>query len=85
MTNRESGYGRYDMQLMPRENDFPGILIELKAMKHCDHLKILAAEALQQIKEKGYARPYLTDARKLYQIGVNFSSETGTIEGFNYE
>ena len=36
-------------------------------------------------KEKGYARPYLTDPRKLYQIGVNFSSETGTIEGFKYE
>ena len=32
-------------------------------------------------KEKGYARPYLTDPRKLYQIGVNFSSETGTMQG----
>ena len=44
-----------------------------------------AEQALQQIRDKGYARPYLTDPRKLYQIGVNFSSETGTIEGFNYE
>ena len=44
-----------------------------------------AEQALQQIKDKGYARPYRTDPRKLYQIGVNFSSETGTIEGFNYE
>ncbi|MCF2660509.1 PD-(D/E)XK nuclease domain-containing protein, partial [Parabacteroides distasonis] len=44
-----------------------------------------AEQALQQIKDKGYARPYLTDARKLYQIGVNFSSETGTIEGFKIE
>ena len=44
-----------------------------------------AEQALQQHKDKGYARPYLTDPRKLYQIGVNFSSETGTIEGFNYE
>ncbi|MDD7632798.1 MAG: ATP-binding protein, partial [Parabacteroides sp.] len=35
-----------------------------------------AEQALQQIKDKGYARPYLTDPRKLYQIGVNFSSET---------
>ena len=41
-----------------------------------------AEQALQQIQEKGYAKPYLTDPRKLYQIGVNFSSETGTIEGF---
>ncbi|MDD6099437.1 MAG: AAA family ATPase, partial [bacterium] len=44
-----------------------------------------AEQALQQIQEKGYAKPYLTDSRKLYQIGVNFSSETGTIEGFKYE
>ena len=43
-----------------------------------------AEQALQQIQEKGYAKPYLTDPRKLYQIGVNFSSETGTIEGFEY-
>ena len=39
-----------------------------------------ADEALQQIEDKGYARPYLTDERKLYQIGVSFSSETGTVE-----
>ena len=44
-----------------------------------------AEQALQQIKDKGYAKPYLTDSRKLYQIGVNFSSETGTIEGFKFE
>ena len=39
-----------------------------------------AAEALRQIEEKGYARPYEADKRKLYKIGVNFSSETGTID-----
>ena len=39
-----------------------------------------AAEALQQIDTKGYARPYEADTRQVYKIGVNFSSETGTIE-----
>ena len=39
-----------------------------------------ADEALQQIEEKGYARPYEADTRKLFKIGVNFSSETGTVE-----
>ena len=39
-----------------------------------------ADEALQQIEAKGYARPYESDSRKLYKIGVNFSSETGTVE-----
>ena len=38
-----------------------------------------ADEALQQIEEKGYARPYATDSRKLYKIGASFSSQTGTI------
>ena len=38
-----------------------------------------ADEALQQIEEKGYVRPYATDSRKLYKIGASFSSQTGTI------
>lgn len=39
-----------------------------------------ADEALRQIEEKGYAREYESDNRKLYKIGAVFSSETGTIE-----
>lgn len=38
--------------------------------------------ALQQIEDKGYAREYLSDSRKIYQIGCNFSSETGTVDGW---
>lgn len=33
-----------------------------------------AAEALKQIEEQGYAAPYSADKRKLFKIGVNFSS-----------
>ena len=39
-----------------------------------------AAEALRQIEEHGYARPYEADKRKVCRIGVSFSSETGTID-----
>lgn len=39
-----------------------------------------ADEALKQIELRGYARPYLGDSRKLYRIGVSFSSETGTVD-----
>ena len=38
-----------------------------------------ADDALAQIEEKGYARPYAADSRKLYRIGAVFSSQTGTI------
>jgi hypothetical protein len=38
-----------------------------------------ADEALKQIEDKGYDRPYLADKRKLFKAGVVFSSETGTV------
>lgn len=39
-----------------------------------------AEEALQQIEDKHYARPFETDPRQLFKIGVNFSSSTRNIE-----
>ncbi len=44
-----------------------------------------AAEALQQIKDKGYARAYDADARKIFLLGVSFSSKTGTTEEWEVE
>ncbi len=44
-----------------------------------------AEEALQQIEEKGYAAPFATDPRKLYRIGVNFSTATRGIEQYLIE
>lgn len=38
-----------------------------------------AAEALQQIEDRGYAREYAADARQLFRVGVGFSSEIGTV------
>ncbi|MGM9582973.1 MAG: AAA family ATPase, partial [Phascolarctobacterium sp.] len=54
-SNRESGDGRYDIQMMPSDKKLPGIIIELKAdTKGSADLVQLAKEALQQIKEKNY-------------------------------
>lgn len=39
-----------------------------------------AEEALNQINEKNYAQPFATDPRKLFKIGINFSSQTRNIE-----
>ncbi len=41
-----------------------------------------ARDALHQIEEKGYAREYMADGRTVRQIGCNFSSETGTVDGW---
>ena len=39
-----------------------------------------AEEALRQIDEKGYARPFASDGRKLFKVGVSFSTATRRIE-----
>ena len=39
-----------------------------------------AEEALQQIEDRGYARPFAADSRKVYRIGVNFSATIRGIE-----
>ena len=38
-----------------------------------------AEEALAQIEERGYTRPYASGPRPVYRIGASFSSATGTI------
>ena len=38
-----------------------------------------AQEALQQIEDKQYALPYLTDKRPVHKIGVNISSQSRTV------
>jgi hypothetical protein len=37
-------------------------------------------EALRQIEERGYAAPYLSDGRKVFKVGVNFSTSTRTVD-----
>ncbi|MCR4919759.1 MAG: PD-(D/E)XK nuclease domain-containing protein, partial [Prevotella sp.] len=39
-----------------------------------------AEAALRQIEEKGYAKPYYTDGRKVVKVGVRFLPETMTVE-----
>ena len=68
-TEKEQSEGRVDCIV---ETDHYLYIFEFK-------LDGTAAEALRQIGEKGYARPYLEVPRKLYRIGVSFSSETGTV------
>lgn len=48
-------------------------------------LNSTAEVALKQIDEKGYALPYAADKRPLYKVGISFSSETGTVNDFDYK
>ena len=68
-TEKQQSEGRVDCII---ETDHYIYIFEFK-------LDGTADEALRQIEEKGYALPYLEDERRLYRIGVSFSSETGTV------
>ena len=73
-TEKEQSQGRVDCIV---ETDNYVYIFEFK-------LDSTAAAALQQIEDKGYARPYAADPRRLYKVGVNFSSKTGTIDDWQF-
>lgn len=77
-SNRESGEGRYDIALFPKDKKLPGIIIELKAQKNCasDELKVLAKEALEQINVRKYdTRMREQEVRQVLKYGVAFSGK----------
>lgn len=77
-SNRESGDGRYDIQLKPRKKTLPGILIELKAEKNCtaEALKKLSETALRQINDKKYDTAMVSEGiETVYKYGVAFSGK----------
>ena len=77
-SNRESGEGRYDISLCPKDNKIPGIIIELKAEKDADEkeLKELAKAALKQIIDKKYDTEMQTKGVKtIIKYGVAFSGK----------
>ena len=71
-TERHTSDGRMDMVVQTADYIY---LFEFKLDKSAD-------EALAQIEKKQYAAPFADDSRKLYKIGVNFSSETRRIESW---
>ncbi len=77
-SNRESGEGRFDIQLMPKNESRPGILIELKSKKDLsqEQLKSLAQEALDQINERKYDTEMITHGvTTIFKYGVAFSGK----------
>lgn len=72
MTEIHSSKGRADCIV---ETDDYVYIFEFKRDKS-------AAEALRQIEDSGYAKPYASDKRKLIKIGANFNSRERTIDGW---
>lgn len=70
----ERAYSDGRMDMIVKTSDYIYIL-EFKLDKTAD-------EALQQINDKEYAKPFEHDSRHIYKIGVNFSTKTRRIDGW---
>jgi len=72
-SNRESGYGRYDVLMIPHQKEKPGFIFEFKKIDRPDDktAKEAMQSALQQIKEQDYATELRAQAvKQIWGIGV---------------
>ena len=78
-SNRESGLGRYDIQLIPKKSALPGIIIEIKAADKDAGVELskLAQTALKQIEEKKYDTELCAQGvNDIIKYGVAFKGKT---------
>lgn len=80
-SNRESGLGRFDIQLMPLTKGMPGFIFEFKHTKdeHTD-LSALAGSALQQIETKKYDTELRDNGvNSIIRIGIAFRGKSAVV------
>lgn len=80
-SNRESGLGRFDIQLMPLAKGMPGFIFEFKHTKdeHTD-LSALADSALQQIEAKKYDTELRDNGvNSIITIGIAFRGKSAVV------
>ncbi len=54
-SNRESGYGRYDVMVLPRTAGKPGVLLELKTVDMGEDPRAALNAGLRQLRDRDYA------------------------------
>ncbi|MBO5609825.1 MAG: AAA family ATPase [Eubacterium sp.] len=85
-SNRESGYGRYDVVMEPKDINKPAIIIEFKVLDAYDEEKTLedtAANALKQIEDRKYDVDLLVrgiPAENILKYGFAFEGEKVLIQ-----
>lgn len=71
-SNRESGYGRYDLVAVPKRKDKAGFLLEFKTAETEDALDAKAEEALVQIETRDYLAGLDVEGRTMHRYGIAF-------------
>ena len=76
-SNLESGSGRYDITLIPYDEQQPAVILELKRAKKFTEMENLCREALHQIDEKNYADALIEEGYPIIlKYGVCFCKKS---------
>jgi len=80
-SNRESGYGRYDIMIIPRETEKLGFIIEFKKTRKKETLESAVKSALEQIENKKYETELIERGIKSYKkLAIVFSGKEVTVK-----
>ena len=71
-SNRESGYGRYDVAAVPADAKGSGFVLEFKVAEREEELPKKAAEALQQIEDREYVTELEGKCAVVHCYGIAF-------------
>ncbi|MBR1758412.1 MAG: AAA family ATPase [Lachnospiraceae bacterium] len=83
-SNRESGYGRFDIQLEPIYKDLPGMIFELKFDRDTDaDLDSMLEEAHEQIEKKRYdTEMRARGIHEIMKLGIAFAGKRVKVEEY---
>ncbi len=82
-SNRESGYGRYDVMMIPKKQNLPGIIIEFKKVNTVrkETLELAVNKALKQIEDKKYKQELLDlGIEDIMELGIAFEGKNVLVD-----
>lgn len=75
-SNRESGYGRFDLAIFPKQAERTGVIMEFKVADTENTLEEKAKEALSQITAKAYTAEFeKRGIQQVWKYGIAFSGK----------
>ena len=81
-SNRESGYGRFDLALIPTDMRYYGVIMEFKRAADEGQLEEKALEALAQIEELSYIAEFQQrQIEKVWKYGIAFCGKKVCLRG----
>jgi len=85
-SNRESGYGRYDIIFMPKDKTKQGIIIEFKTIEENDVVEDVINDALKQIETKCYdVELKAAHIHNILKLAIGFSDKSVYLKQGTFE